>query len=102
MGYELNLDDYYKKYYLGDYGDHDVIDEDYDPFYDEEKEREEEARAFESIPKHGVHAHAYNKKLDNLKIKRLRKKGYTYREIAKQLKCSPSTVRNRLKKLGEE
>lgn len=102
MGYGLNLDDYYKKYYLGDYGDHDVIDEDYDPFYDEEKEREEEARAFESIPKHGVHAHAYNKKLDNLKIKRLRKKGYTYREIAKQLGCSPNTVRNRLKKMEGE
>lgn len=64
------------------------------------KEREDEKRAFESIPKHGVHAHAFKKGLDNLKMKELREKGLTYREIGKQLGCSPNTVRNRLKKMG--
>lgn len=76
-------------------------DDDFDPFEDVEREREEEKWAFESVPKHGVYAHAYKKELDNHKIRELRKKGYTYRQIAEQLKCSPSTVRNRLKKLGE-
>lgn len=82
---------------------------DYDPFSeddgvcsfeDQEREREEERWVFENIPKHGVHAHAYKKKLDNLKMKELREKGCTYREIAVQLGCSPSTVRNRLRKMG--
>lgn len=82
---------------------------DYDPFSsddgvyyfeDDRREKEEEKWAFENIPKHGVHAHAYKKKLDNLKMKKLKEDGYTYRQIAKQLKCSPNTVRNRLIKLG--
>lgn len=76
-------------------------DDDFDPFDDEKLDKELERKAFEDIPKHGVHAHAYKKGLDNQKMRKLREKGYTYRQIAEQLKCSPSTVRNRLKKLGE-
>lgn len=76
-------------------------DDDFDPFYDEETEREEERWAFENVPKHGIHAHAYKKELDNLRMKKLREKGYSYRKIGKHLGCSPSTVRNRLKKLGK-
>ena len=76
--------------------------EDFDPFGDEAQEREEERWGFEKVPKHGVHAHAYKKNLDNVRMKRLRERGYTYRQIGKQLGCSPSTVRNRLKKMGIE
>jgi len=76
--------------------------EEFDPFYDEEIERARELRAFDEVPKHGFHAHAYNRKLDNLKMRKLRNKGYTYRQIAKQIGCSPSTVRNRLKKMGDD
>lgn len=76
--------------------------EDFDPFGDEAQEREEERWDFEKVPKHGVHAHAYKKSLDNVRMKRLRERGCTYRQIGKQLGCSPSTVRNRLKKMGIE
>lgn len=76
-------------------------DDDFDFFIDEE-EREEERLAFGLTPKHGIYANAYKKGLDNYTMKRLRKKGYTYRQIAGKLGCSPSTVRNRLKKLGEK
>lgn len=103
-----NLDDYfYKNFDPYDEGEKEREDEagaleSISKQSDNSKEREEEKRAFESIPKHGVHAHAFKKGLDNLKMKELRKKNYTYREIAKQLGCSPNTVRNRLQKLGEE
>lgn len=76
-------------------------EDDYDPFQEEEN-RWFESRAFDFVPKHGFHAHAYKKQLNNLKMIRLREKGKSYREIAKQLNCSPSTVRNRLKKMGIE
>lgn len=94
---------YYEKMGFGAVDTDDSVydaDDYFDPFEDEEEEREEERWTFEAIPKHGVHAHAYKKELDNLKIKKLKKNGYTFREIAVQLGCSPSTVRNRLKKMG--
>lgn len=103
-----NLDDYfYKNFDPYDEGEKEREDEagafeSISKQSDNLKEREEEKRAFESIPKHGVHAHAFKKGLDNLKMKELRKKNYTYREIAKQLGCSPNTVRNRLKKMEGE
>lgn len=102
-GYEISSDWYYKKYYETyeepeNSGD-DFYD-DFDPFGEDEIEKEEIAKAFKSTPKHGVYAHAYNKKLDNWKIKKMREKRYTLRAIAKQLGCSPNTIRNRLKKMG--
>lgn len=60
------------------------------------------AKVFEVNEKYEVHAHAYNERLSNLKMKELREKGLTYREIGKQLNCSPSTVRNRLKTMEGE
>lgn len=82
------------------YDDSDPFYDDSDPFYDEMMERKEEKAIFSAIPKHGVYAHAYRKDLDNLKIKKLWEKNYSYRAIGKQLGCSPNTVRNRLSKLG--
>lgn len=96
-GYDIN-----SPFYEGDGGDDpladDGDDDDYDQYEDDELKAIEKI-AFGEIPKHGIHAHAYKKELDNIRIKKLWEKGNTYRQIAKQLKCSPSTVRNRLKKL---
>lgn len=70
-----------------------------DDHFEEERDRYLEQQTFSSVPKHGFHAHAYKKKLDNLMMMKLREEGKTYRAIAKQLGCSPSTVRNRIKKI---
>ena len=71
-----------------------------DDDFSEERDRYLEQQTFSSVPKHGIHAHAYKKGLDNLEMMKLRGERKTYREIAKQLGCSPSTVRNRMKKMG--
>ncbi len=59
-----------------------------------------EQETFENQRLHGKQAHAYKHEYDNVKIMLLREDGKTYREIAKIIGCSPSTVRNRLRKLG--
>lgn len=45
----------------------------------------------------GVEASAFRQDLSTEMMVALRKKNYTYRQIADALGCSPSTVRNRLK-----
>lgn len=47
--------------------------------------------------KDGVEASAFRQDLSTEMMVILRKKNYTYRQIAEKLGCSPSTVRNRLK-----
>lgn len=98
-----------------DWGIKDIFgdsEEDYDEFddfeaYDEliNKEiekyyREKEKEVFENKPKHGKSAHAYSHHIDNIRIIQMRRDNYTLREIAKQFNCSPSTIRNRLNKMG--
>ena len=46
--------------------------------------------------KRGTEASAFRKDLSTEEMFDLHKKGYSYYRIAKELKCSPSTVRNRL------
>lgn len=47
----------------------------------------------------GMYAHAYRHDLDDIKIKAMREKGISYREIGRQMGCSPSTARNRFEKM---
>ena len=47
--------------------------------------------------KTGVEASAFRQDLSTEMMVYLRKKNYTYRQIADKLGCSPNTVRNRLK-----
>lgn len=65
-----------------------------------EEMKELEKRLFEGEPKHGKFAHAYKRDIDNLLISQLRAEGKSYREIAARFGCSPSTIRNRNKKLN--
>lgn len=65
-----------------------------------EEMKELEKRLFEGEPKHGKFAHAYKGDIDNLVIDQLRAEGKSYREIAARFGCSPSTIRNRYKKLN--
>lgn len=58
-----------------------------------------EKKQFESVPGQGKSAHAYKQDIDNCIINKLREDGKTYREIAAHFGCSPSTIRNRYKKL---
>lgn len=74
--------------------------------YQEELETEQldkhiEEHYFTEIKGCGYFAPAYKKSLDNQKMIKLRREGNSLRKIAEILGCSPSTVRNRLKKLGE-
>lgn len=78
-------------------GDSEPFDDNDD--YDERFMSELERKKFRETPKHGIYAHAYKKQLDNVKIMTLRDQGKSLREIAVALGCSPSTIRNRLKKL---
>ena len=59
-----------------------------------------EKECFENKPKHGKFASAYSHDIDNIKIIQLRENNCTLREIAKHFNCSPSTIRNRLRKMG--
>lgn len=67
--------------------------------YDDQIRRGLDKEHFESKPKHGKFAHAYSHNIDNVLIIKLREEGKTLREIARQFSCSPSTIRNRLKKM---
>lgn len=73
-------------------------DDDFDPLYTYKKEIEK--KYFENKPRCGKFANAYSHNIDNIKIMQMRIKNCTLREIAKQFNCSPSTIRNRLNKLG--
>lgn len=81
------------------YGD--AYSQDYeDRLLEEYKNNYIEKKTFDSVPKCGYHASAYRDDLDNQEIINLRVKGYSLRKIANILGCSPSTVRNRLNKMG--
>ncbi len=47
-------------------------------------------------PANGKNAPAYKKEIDEALIKKLNKNGMSLREIARRVKCSPSTVKSRL------
>ena len=52
-----------------------------------------EEKSFKDIPKHGYQTPAYKKRIDNMEILKLYRRGYSIRKTAKALSCSPSTVR---------
>ncbi len=54
-----------------------------------------EEETFKSTPKHGYDSPAYKREIDNIRILELYRKGYSFRKIAQELSCSPSTVRLR-------
>ena len=58
-----------------------------------------EEKSFKDLPKHGYQAPAYKKRIDNMEILKLYRRGYSIRKTAKALSCSPSTVRLRLQAL---
>lgn len=63
----------------------------------EETKRIQEQKISISPSKHGYCAPAYRRDLDVENMCQLKKKGYSYRRIARELGCSPNTVRSRLK-----
>lgn len=82
----------------------------WDPFAPEEMDEQDdfddiqmiqglERKQFEGTRLCGKNAHAYKKSLDNVEIYNLKSQGLSYREIAKLLDCSPSTVRNRFNRM---
>lgn len=91
-------------YYTDDKSDEEK--EDYSPEdaimdkYEEEMLKSLEKKAFESKPKHGKFAPAYDPNIDNIRIVQMREVGKSLREIAEQFNCSPSTVHNRLTEMG--
>ena len=86
FGYDSMLDEYQEEY------EDDLLQRHLDELAEEE--------AFKKVPKHGCHAPAYKKEIDNMKLLELWRKNYSLRRIAKALGCSVGTVHNRLKKLN--
>lgn len=78
----------------------DAWEEDWQDRIDSELRKQLEKASFEDSHGHGKFAHAYNHSIDNIKILQLREKGQSLREIAKYFHCSPSTIRNRLMRMG--
>lgn len=78
------------------------VDDDYNPFeeYDHLVHQRIIDRAFNGIKGHGFDAHAYKATLDNEKILELKDKKVSLRGIARQLGCSPNTIKYRLGKMG--
>ena len=71
-----------------------------DDWDDEQMYRCMEHERFENKPGFGKYAPAYKHELDNVEMQQLRENGSSYRQIAKRHGCSPSTVRNRIRKLN--
>ena len=64
-------------------------------------EREQYDKPFENKRLEGKDAHAYKEEYSNAEIAMLYERGLSLRQIAKELGCkSPSTIRNRLIKMG--
>ena len=89
-------DDYDADDIFGDESDEYDIGDDYEELMYKEMDK----WYFEGKPRHGKFAHAYAHNIDNVRIIQMREKGKSLREIAAQFDCSPSTIRNRLKKMG--
>lgn len=69
-------------------------------FYDLEMIQDIVRKTFENQPNHGKSAHAYSHNIDNFQIIQMWNSGKSFREIANHFNCSPSTIRNRLVKMG--
>lgn len=103
----------YWKFYNNDWDDFDIYDKvgysdqelymDLDIDLDVEDHimnKQLEKESFENKPGHGKFAPAYSHDIDNIRIIQMRESACTLREIAKEFSCSPSTIRNRLRKMG--
>ena len=75
-----------------------IVDDSDSEYYDhlQEMEMQKWWEQQQKEQRRSIYASAYRKDLSTEEMVRLRSKGYSLRRIARELQCSPNTVKNRL------